>query len=131
MESFYDPSLVIENTSCAMTLLLLLRNQLANYEFASFSSESAYNAFTNPGNQLKLLHNGEAVLNWKPQMGESVKNEAFPAILELETTPFRRGPPGCEEVLRRLFSHLGNEGLRVMVEAMKSEAVRVVCVSEE
>ena len=131
MDSFYDPSLVIENTTCAMTLLLLLRNQLANYEYASFASETAYNTFTNPGNQLKLLHNGESVLNWKPQVGESIKNGVFPSILELETTPFRRGPPGCEEVLRRLFSHMGNEGLRVLIEVLKRETVWAECARDE
>ena len=104
-----------------MALLLLLRNQLANHDTAGFSSEAVYNAFINPGNQLQLLQNSEHVLNWRPQIADDPKNEVFPAVLEMETSPFRHGPPGCEDVIRVLFGKLGNGVLGEMIGVLKGD----------
>ena len=113
-----------------MALLLLLRNQLANHDTTGFSSEAVYNAFINPGNQLQLLQNSEHVLNWRPQIADDPKNEVFPAVLEMETSPFRHGPPGCEDVIRVLFGKLGNGVLGEMIGVLKGEQVSVGVVSD-
>ena len=113
-----------------MALLLLLRNQLANHELSAFSSDAVYNAFVNPGNQLQLLQNSEHVLNWRPQIADDAKNEVFPAVLEMETSPFRHGPPGCEDVIRCLFGKLGNGVLGEMIGVLKTERVGECEVSE-
>lgn len=115
-----------------MSLLLLLRNQLANHDTTGFSSEAVYNAFINPGNQLQLLQNSEHVLNWRPQIADDPKNEVFPAVLEMETSPFRHGPPGCEDVIRVLFGKLGNGVLGEMIGVLKGDGqVSVGVVSDE
>ena len=114
-----------------MALLLLLRNQLANHDTTGFSSEAVNNAFINPGNQLQLLQNSEHVLNWRPQIADDPKNEVFPAVLEMETSPFRHGPPGCEDVIRVLFGKLGNGVLGEMIGVLKGEQVSVGVVSDE
>lgn len=130
MPAFYEASIAFQNNSCAMTLLLLLRNQLASHEAVGFSSDAVYNAFVNPGNQLQLLQNSEHVLNWRPQIADDAKNEVFPAVLEMETSPFRHGPPGCEDVIRCLFGRLGSGVLGEMIRVLKNEQVAVCGESE-
>lgn len=88
------------------------------------SITSLFNDFAQMGNQLKRMRNIESILNWKPLYAEDAKAEVYPGILEFETTPFRHGPPGCEDVLRSLYFQMTTTTLSYMVEAIEKESVK-------
>ena len=103
MEGFYATQLLPDGGDCATTLLRLLRDQLVITDYASVHPEALVASFNTPATQLQLLRGAEPVLRWKPQLGDDANSDPFPAVLELETSPFRHGPPGCEDVIRSLF----------------------------
>ena len=112
MDEFYVKSILPDGSHCYTTLLHILRNQLLIPSYQSLSAEAQFSLFNAPQNQLQLLQAAEPMLNWKPSFGDDSRTEPFPAILELETTPFRHGPPGCEDLLRSLYANVGEDLLR-------------------
>lgn len=109
MNEFYIKSVLPDHSDCYTTLLRMLRNQLLIPSYQSLSSDTQFILFNTPQNQLQLLQTADSMFNWKPSFGDDSRTEPFPAILEFETTPFRHGPPGCEDLLRSLYANVGEE----------------------
>lgn len=119
--SYLSPSL-LDNTDAPTTLLRLLRDQLALDDPPDPSSLLA--AFLSHSTQLKLLQNAESLLSWRPR-ADDPRCEPFPTLLAGETTPFRHGPPGCEDLLRELFLHAGERLLRWLLSDLATVSERL------
>lgn len=111
--------------NCSILLLNTLRNQLVIQEADQVSCQSFYSRFSQLDNQFKLIRNLDTLLNWKPLYAEDSRTEIYPAILELETSPFRHGPPGCEDVVRCLYSQMTTQLLNHIVNEIERETVYV------
>ena len=85
--------------------------------------QGLFAGFAEMKNQLKLVKNMDPILNWKPLYAEDVKGEVYPALMELETNAFRRGPPGCEMLLRSLMHTFVDKILMYMSEQIEQDPV--------
>lgn len=63
----------------------------------------------------------ERIACWKHRAFDDFKNEVYPAVFEMETSPFRHGPPGCEDVIRSMFERMGSKLLELMSASMSVE----------
>lgn len=106
-------------------LVNTLRDQLVIQEAEQVSFQSLYSHFSQLDNQFKLIRNLDNLLNWKPLYAEDSRAEIYPAILELETSPFRHGPPGCEDVIRCIYSQMTTQLLNHVVNEIEKETVCV------
>lgn len=107
MDAFYVKHALPGGDDAYTTLLQLLRDQLVISDVPPTAKLLA--RFHDAATQLQLLRSAESFLLWRPPLGDDVRNEPFPALLAAETTAFRHGPPGCEELLRSLYSNVGEE----------------------
>lgn len=64
----------------------------------------------------------EPIVNWKPRLFNESKLEIFPAVLEMETSPFRHGPPGCEDVIRSIYERMETSVLEFLTSLLSSES---------
>ena len=104
-------------------LLNALREKVRVWEAEQMDVRELFAGFVEIKNQLRLVKNMELVLNWKPTYVEDVKGEVYPPILEMETNAFRRGPPGCELILRALMGMLKDSVLLYMCEQIEQDQV--------
>ena len=63
----------------------------------------------------------ERIVCWKPRAFDDFKSEVYPGIFEMETSPFRHGPPGCEDVIRSMFERIGSKLLELMSASLSAE----------
>lgn len=114
-----------DGTPCWVVLLNLLRKQLRIDEFDQFPVADVYREFADLQNQLNRVKNIDPILKWVPMYAEDDRAEVYPSIVEVETSPFRHGPPGCEDVLRALFFQFPNEVVPFMMNQIQSAPVEI------
>lgn len=96
---------------------------MISHEVESLTYSSLFSQFCQEENQFQLVKNIEFLLNWKPLYAEDRKAEMFPTLLEAETTPFRHGPPGCEDVIRSVFFQTPSTVLQYLLQVISTETV--------
>ena len=108
-----------------MLLLDVLRNKLviSEEDQAQFSLDIEFQAHVQLQQQLALIKNIETILQWKPAISNLLKTDIYPSLLEIETTPFRHGPPGCESVIRLLYQHVRDPLVLYLVQYTEKETV--------
>ena len=110
MDDFYG--VAIRGQPCYEALLFVCRDQIVDREVRS-------DVFSQVLPPIQLV---ERIACWKPRMFDDFKSEVYPAILEMETSPFRHGPPGCEDILRSMFERIGSKLLESMSASLSDGA---------
>lgn len=64
----------------------------------------------------------DSIVNWKPRLFNDAKLEIYPSVLEMETSPFRHGPPGCEDVIRSIYERMGLPVLDFLTSILSAES---------